>query len=203
MRQLKRAPRRRVEGFTLIELMVALVLSLIVTAAVIAMVIAVIRSNKQTLQSTRLNQELRGTLNLVANDMRRARSVADPLSGYQATTFHDIRNPSNNCINFGFQRPNGVQEWHTLTAVNGRLLMRRQTSRPATVDCSATGAVQLGSPEIIIDRLEFARPGAPADNAVREIVVSLTGHVDSTGPTSSSSRTMAQIVYVRSVGAGI
>ena len=69
-------PRRRREGgFTLIEMMVALALSLIVTAAVIALVVAIVRSNRQTLQATRLHQELRATLNLIASDMRRARSV--------------------------------------------------------------------------------------------------------------------------------
>ena len=50
-------PRRRREGgFTLIEMMVALALSLIVTAAVIALVVAIVRSNRQTLQATRLHR---------------------------------------------------------------------------------------------------------------------------------------------------
>ena len=72
--------RRRERGFTLVEMMVALALSLIVSAAVVALVVAIVRSNRQTLQATRLHQELRATLNLIASDMRRARSVGDPLT---------------------------------------------------------------------------------------------------------------------------
>jgi Tfp pilus assembly protein PilW len=60
--------------------MVALVLSLIIAGAVLALVLAIIRSNRLTLQSTRLNQELRATLSVVAADLRRARGVDDPLS---------------------------------------------------------------------------------------------------------------------------
>ena len=69
--------RSHAQGFSLIELMVALVLSLIVAAAVLALVLAIIRTNRATLQTTRLNQELRATLSVVANEVRRARGVED------------------------------------------------------------------------------------------------------------------------------
>ena len=59
------APRQR--GFSLVEMMVALVLGLVVTGAVLALVVAIIHSNRQTLQSTRLNQELRATLAVIAS----------------------------------------------------------------------------------------------------------------------------------------
>ena len=67
-------------GFSLIELMVAMVVGLIVVGAVLALVVSIMKSNRQTLQSTRLNQEMRATLAVIANDLRRARSVTDPFS---------------------------------------------------------------------------------------------------------------------------
>src|SRR6476619_8149081 len=70
----------RARGFSLIELMVAMVVGMIVVGAVLALVVSIMKSNRQTLQSTRLNQEMRATLAVIASEMRRARSVTDPFS---------------------------------------------------------------------------------------------------------------------------
>ena len=62
----------RLAGFTLVELMVALVAGLIVSAAVVAFLLSSMRSNGEYVQSTRLTQELRNTLDLVTRDLSRA-----------------------------------------------------------------------------------------------------------------------------------
>ena len=72
------ALRTRAQGFSLIELMVALVVGLIVIGAVIALVMSIIRSNNQTILATRLTQEMRATMAVIAADIRRARGVDDP-----------------------------------------------------------------------------------------------------------------------------
>jgi prepilin-type N-terminal cleavage/methylation domain-containing protein len=59
-------------GFTLVEMMVALVAGLIVSAAVIAFALSSMKSNGEYVQSTRLTQELRNTLDLVTRDLSRA-----------------------------------------------------------------------------------------------------------------------------------
>lgn len=59
-------------GFSLVEMMVALVAGLIVSAAVIAFMLSSMKSNGQYVQSTRLTQELRNTLDLVTRDLSRA-----------------------------------------------------------------------------------------------------------------------------------
>jgi prepilin-type N-terminal cleavage/methylation domain-containing protein len=199
-------PRTTQRGFTLIELMVSLVLSLLVAAAVTALVIAVIHSNRQTLQSTRLNQELRATLNLVANDLRRARSVADPLTAAMApNTFRDIRNPNANCVNYGYQRMDGGEEWHTLAVSNRQLRMLRETARPGTVSCTLTTSPKLNSDQVEITEIRFERfPAGATDDFVRQINVTVTGRlVDSDARLTATQRTMSQTVYVRSVGTGI
>lgn len=63
---------RRQAGFSLIEMMVALVAGMIVLAAVIAFMMSSFSSNAEYVRSTRLTQELRNTLDLVARDLQRA-----------------------------------------------------------------------------------------------------------------------------------
>lgn len=70
---ISRRPERRVaRGFTLVELMVALVAGLIVSAAVLSFFLSSMKSNGEYVQSTRLTQELRNTLDLMTRDLRRA-----------------------------------------------------------------------------------------------------------------------------------
>ena len=63
---------RRLRGFTLVELMVAVVAGLIVSLAVVVFMLASMKSNGEYVQSTRLTQELRNTLDLVTRDLSRA-----------------------------------------------------------------------------------------------------------------------------------
>ena len=67
-------------GFTLIEMMVAIVLGLLVVGAVLAFIVSLVRANSETVLSTRLNQELRATMALISNDVRRARGLMDPIA---------------------------------------------------------------------------------------------------------------------------
>lgn len=59
-------------GFSLVELMVALAAGLIVSVALIAFLMSSFRSNSEYVQSTRLTQELRTSLDVVTHDLRRA-----------------------------------------------------------------------------------------------------------------------------------
>lgn len=59
-------------GFTLVEMMLALVAGLIVSAAALSFFLSSMKSNGEYVQSTRLTQELRNTLDLMSRDLRRA-----------------------------------------------------------------------------------------------------------------------------------
>ena len=61
-------------GFSLVELMIAMVVGLIVVGAVLALVVSMIRANNQTIQATRLTQELRATAAVIASEAK----LADP-----------------------------------------------------------------------------------------------------------------------------
>jgi prepilin-type N-terminal cleavage/methylation domain-containing protein len=62
----------RARGFSLVELMVALVAGLIVSAAVLAFFFSGMRSNAEFVQSTRLTQELRNTMDIMTRELSRA-----------------------------------------------------------------------------------------------------------------------------------
>ena len=64
--------RHQVNGFTLVEMMVALVAGMIVSTALVAFMLSSMKSNGEYVQSTRLTQELRNTLDLLTRDLLRA-----------------------------------------------------------------------------------------------------------------------------------
>lgn len=207
---------RRDRGFSLVELMVALALGLIVTVAVIALVVSIIRANRQTLQSTRLNQELRATLSVIANDLKRARSVDDPLG---ASALTPASNPYRQvdtdtlagCMIYGYAGAmNGP--WHILRLENGRILLEGEAGDPKPATCDPDGAATpIGSDQVEITELDFdpptnmnVNPNAAHREYVRKITVTITGHlIDDDRSLAESQRTMSQEVYVRSVGTGI
>ena len=67
-------------GFTLVEMMVAIVAGMIVSLAVVAFMMSSMRSNGEYVQSTRLTQELRNTLDLIVRDVARAGYNDDALA---------------------------------------------------------------------------------------------------------------------------
>jgi len=201
----------RQRGFSLVELMVAMVLGLIVSGAVIALMIAIIHSNRLTLQSTRLNQELRATLAVIANDLRRARAVDDPLSMAVVpggNPYRAVSTATAGCVVYAYD---GAIDgpWHVIKLDSGRVVLQGAATKPE--NCSPAGTPEvLGSNQVEITGLTFTPPTtsttppqATDESFVREITVTIDGRLIDNDPSLSAiTRTMAQTVYVRSVGAG-
>lgn len=199
-------------GVSLVELMVALVAGLVVVAAVLALVLAIMHSDRQTLQVTRLNQELRATLAVVANDLRRARSVQDPLSTAVIVTgnpYGAVSTATSGCVVYAYDGAiNGP--WHIVRLLSGTVVMQGAAARPA--DCGGGGTpVALGSRQVEVTALSFSPtttastpPVVTDEGVVRDFTITITGRlIDRDTGLSSVSRTMSQDVYVRSVGTGI
>ena len=200
----------RVRGFSLIELMVALVVGLIVIGAVLALIVAIMKSNRETLQATRLNQELRATMAVVAADIRRARGVPDPLTSATAAggnPYKSVDTATAGCIRYGYfdttdddgNSNTDDDNYHALYLFNGKV---RRASKNLFADATCVlGAVgkQLGSDQVAITELSFTPATTSATR--REFEVTLTGHlVDNDAALASISRTIKQTVFVRSVG---
>jgi prepilin-type N-terminal cleavage/methylation domain-containing protein len=71
---------RPVRGFSLIELMISVTIGLIVAAGAVTLIVAIDQSNTETIQSTRLTQELRALAGVIADDIKRTRRVNDPVA---------------------------------------------------------------------------------------------------------------------------
>ncbi|MDR7098093.1 prepilin-type N-terminal cleavage/methylation domain-containing protein [Lysobacter niabensis] len=190
----------RSRGFSLVELMVAMVLGLIVVGAVIALVLAMMRANTQTLRATRLTQELRATLAVVANDFKRARGVVDPLTEATQVTgnqLYVVNTATVGCLRYAYQAGVGGN-WRSIrrdTATNRLLLTAASTQANAT--CTSIG-VPLGSDQVAIT--SFTISPSSSSTTTRQYDITITGAIGSGA--DAITRTMRQTIFVRSLGDG-
>jgi len=82
---------QRSNGFTLVELMVALVVGLIIVFAVVTMFVTMLRSTSDNLKFVRLNQDMRSAMALITRDIRRA--GANQNSANDAAANPPVSNP--------------------------------------------------------------------------------------------------------------
>jgi Tfp pilus assembly protein PilV len=106
-------------GFNLIELMVSMLVGMLVVAGAVGLIVNINSSNARTVESARLTQELRATLQLIAGDLLRARRLDDPFGeigkgalaqangNIYYSTFDPITSPTPtgaaNCILYSYQ----------------------------------------------------------------------------------------------------
>lgn len=181
---------QKVAGFSLVELMVAMVLGLIVIGAVIALVLSMVQANNQTIQATRLTQELRAVTALMAADIRRAGGLQDPLTaatadaGSPQNPFAAIDTATAGCIQYGYADAEGGN-FHSLSLSNGAIFLNADNAGAAA--CAA--GQQLSSAQVQITQLTFSQVG-------RRIDITLAGQLSSN---AAIRRVYTQSVYVRSV----
>jgi prepilin-type N-terminal cleavage/methylation domain-containing protein len=101
--------RARQPGFSLIELMIAIALGLIIITGVVYLTSGTIRTNIETLRTTRLDQELRGVLLMLNRDLKRA--------GHYANSGNVLLCSSNST--YTLSATTGTSITATLTAGNG------------------------------------------------------------------------------------
>jgi prepilin-type N-terminal cleavage/methylation domain-containing protein len=80
MLTIRNQPQRAARGFSLIELMVSVTIGLIVAAGAVTLIVAIDRSNTESIQATRLTQELRALAGVIADDIKRTRRINDPIA---------------------------------------------------------------------------------------------------------------------------
>ena len=155
---------RRDAGFSLIELMIAIVIGIVVSGAALALVASVMKSNADTIRATRLTQELRTTAEVVARDLRRARSVQDPVANVGAAAVLSTCNtispastdvtPSGSCVTYAYDCGGTNPTFRAVGLAGGKV--RLSSSTTATPACpNATGGVQLSSDAVTVTGLTF------------------------------------------------
>ncbi|GAB3728188.1 hypothetical protein GCM10028862_05440 [Luteimonas pelagia] len=195
-----RRPARNAAGVTLVEMMVALAVGLIVVGAVLALLLSIMRSNQQTIQATRLTQELRATAELINNDLRRARGVDDPLSVAKLAAgnpFKDITVGAS-CVQYAYDGGVGG-DFRSVRLAGGKVVI---AANAAVANCGTAG-VALTSDGVVIESLVFSAPGAPPADRVRQIDMTITGRLANPDPgVAAIRRTITQSIFIPSVGVG-
>lgn len=141
-------------GFSLIELMIALVAGLIVSYAVVAFAMSSIKSNGEYVQSTKLTQSLRNTLDIVVRDLRRAgyddlavarlagggTSPAVGASPLSPVLLDNSDATNQSCIIYGYDRPSGTPG--SVDVANGEVRgLRRRVVTPSNTG-SQVGVIE-------------------------------------------------------------
>lgn len=158
---------RRQVGVSLIELMVGMVIGLIIVGAASTVYVNAVRSGSDTLRSAKLNIELRGAMDMMVAEIRRAGYSLDTASlssnpFVQTTT--DLAAPGTGCILFSYDaNGNGTvdtSDFFGFKLTGSAASMRfGGTSASNGVNCSAVGGSweSITDPNtIIVDSLTFA-----------------------------------------------
>jgi prepilin-type N-terminal cleavage/methylation domain-containing protein len=183
--------RNRSLGFSLVELMVAMVLGLIVVAAVVNLVVSIIQSNNQTIQATRLTQELRATAAVIAADIKRARSVDDPFRNptvVGGNPYRDVDTDTVGCVRYSYfnSDPDVTDYFHAISRSGSAVVLDTGATQ---ADATCGTGERLNSPFINISALSFDRAG-------RRITITVTGNlVDN----PDIQRTLSQTIFIRSL----
>jgi hypothetical protein len=107
------ASRRSIEGFSLVELMVAMAAGLVLVGSVLALLASSARANAITIQSTKLSQELRALSGVVVGEVRRARYNPAALSNIglgnaALNPYDEVRiEGGGTCLRFSYERADG------------------------------------------------------------------------------------------------
>jgi len=199
---------RQIHGLSLIELMVALVAGLVVSGAAVALIVSIIKSNAATIQSTRLTQELRTTAEVITRDLRRARSITDPIAnvGLDPTKLMKDCNAitpaagvSATCVTFGYDctySTAGVLQSGNFVAIGlaGGAIRRVSSSTGAAACPTTTTGTAISSATLAITTFNVTALAAPADG----FAVQLEGKFANDSSASPLIRKITQEIRVRS-----
>lgn len=138
---------RAQKGFTLVEMMVALVAAMVVSAAVLSFAFVTMKTNGEYVQSTRLTQELRNSLDLMTRELRRSGYNNDALGGLTAGTQSDFGKIliSGSCIIYSYAKDGSTSSTTPSAALGEIRGIRRIT---ATVAGRSVGIVEFADSSV-------------------------------------------------------
>lgn len=91
--------RNTQKGLTLIELMIAMTLGIFVTGVIVTVFTTIVRSNVENMKMIRLNQELRGAMTFMVDEIKRTGYSADPAESAFMTAFYPV---NSSCILYSY-----------------------------------------------------------------------------------------------------
>lgn len=219
---------RRERGFTLVEMMVAMALGLIVVAAVLAFIFSLIRANSSTVLDTRLNQELRGTMAVIAGELTRARAIQDPIAavGHGAAGIdynndgvvdaadatvpqilvEDYDGLTDNCVRYAYHDGVSIVFRSIYLGSDGRVGLDQATSQAGATCGGGTPLTSIDG--VRVTGLEFAYAYDPISNPTgnkRHFSIVLSGelaeppaYIQQNAALGPNEKTLRQVVSIRS-----
>jgi len=166
-------------GLTLIEMMIAMVLGLFVTAVIITVFSTNVRSSTENLKMIRLNQELRGAMTFMVDELKRAGYSADPSNSDFMSDF-DINDfdTSDDCARYSYDEDgDGIQGTDEKFGfrLNGNIV--EWSKNVTSADCSAPAA------------LTWDDLTDPALASITTLYFDITGSVNTNGSTAWTTST--------------
>jgi len=209
-------PNKNIKGFSLIELMVSLAIGMIITASIGNLFGKLVKHNSDVLKMTRLNQDLRASMLLMTNDIRRAGYWGNAdlgIGGGATNPFTQGLNElavseysgeaTNSCITYAYDRnDDGIVDDNELLGFrlnNGVLEMAIQLSScTATTDWeqfSDANTVDITNVVFVTNHKTIDINADSTDDIIlKEVEVTLTGQLLAD---PSVSRTIVETIRVR------
>jgi Tfp pilus assembly protein PilW len=201
---MKRTARSQM-GLSLIELMVGIVVGMIVVGGVIAIYTTTVRGGTYVLRAAKLNQELRATMDVMANDIRRAGHIdSTALGTTNPFAKRDSVTPANHrdltvltssvagdCVMYSYDatyRPGNTAGSVDATDFfgfrqDGDHVDMFQSGATSTSNCSAGSWEGVTDPNtVVVDSLRFSTVGSRCLNTSVSPVVSWQSAAGSTTP---------------------
>ena len=135
----KSIPRSN-QGFTLIEIMIALALGLLIIGAAFAYFLSTLATSKAILAQSQLQQEIRATADLMQRDLRRAGYRPNDSSVNVGTIYLGKTNPSlasDNCVIYSYINERNALRVSGFLLHNNKMYMYTN-STTATTACPAS-----------------------------------------------------------------
>lgn len=182
-------------------MMIAMLVGLIVSAGVIAIFVSNVKSSSENVRMIRLNQELRGVMSFISDELKRAGYSGDPaISG---TDFIDDANwdAASSCLRYSYDEDNdGIQQADERFGF--KLLVDEihwGTNQVDDLTDCTQGNWQAISDNNIATINTFTAPKtevvASATVNVNQVIVTLTGQIALQPGTAS--RTITEMIRVR------
>ena len=205
-------------GVTLIELLVAMVISLIVSTAMILLMASTLGTGTQTIQMSRLTQEMRTAMQLITRDLRRANFHSNSAACYGTINCSPdvtkitaiVPNLANNCFRFWLDRESdgdldaGAFQRYTRGSVN---VLQMTMADDANDTCGDDWGVALDITDADIvnisaftigDDESYCTDISPTDSQnISRIRLTMTGELQNTPQGIPISKTIEDIIYVR------
>lgn len=213
--------RARQRGLSLVELMIGLTVGLIVLSGILGLLSGHLRGNSELIRTTRLNNELRGTMDLVVRDLRRATYWGTSINGVwfaskpvvqpnpflavdtatagQVTYRYDVNGngavDANETFRLNHNTAQGTVELTQLDA-GGAVVSTFPLSDPAATNVTALTFALVDRTATVSCLVPGPGPVAPTPPLlhIRQITVTLTGELRSDAATT---RTLTESVRLR------